>query len=904
MDSIDPARWRLINPLLDELLEADSAQRLAVLARIRADDPALAEEVAALLADLVAADQDQFLKGTVFAAPAGTLAGTLAGQVVGNYTLEYLLGEGGMGSVWLAHRSDGRYTGKAAVKFLNRAMFGRGGLERFTREGNLLARLSHPNIAHLIDAGIAAGQPYLVLEYVEGVAIDQWCDTHALDIKARVRLFLEVLAAVEHAHGRLILHRDLKPSNILVTRDGRVKLLDFGVAKLLQHDPDDPPVTQLAGRAFTPEYAAPEQVQGGEVSMATDVYALGVLLYGLLTGAHPTAEPGATPVERMRALVETEPRRPSESTTRTGPATAATRAGTPRQLQRALRGDLDNIIAKALRKVQTERYPTATALGEDLRRFLQDEPVAARPDAAGYRLRKFVRRHRLATGAATATLLALLLGVVGTTWQAYEARRQRDIAIHELTYAEAANEFMSLMLSEGAGAPFTTAQLLARASQSVDEQFADSPELRERLQLLIATQYSDTRDFAQAQAVLLRALASARADGADASLSAQINCHLAAVYDAIGKTDQARALYDAAAGTPARITRLDPTAAVTCLSGMAVFYRDQGDAPKAIGNAQAAMALLASPRPGQRSIVVDVRSILADAYAMVGRRAEAVAQYEIDLRDLAAMGRENTAGAMVIGVNRAVHLSRAGQAREAADAYRKLLASDTMAGRAANRTLEINYANVLAWLGRFPEATELLERARTAAVSAGNPRLVGFVQLVAANLGCSMGNIDTCATELAAARATLAPLFPSNHKNFATAEMIDARLSLARGDPAGARDHLLRSLRIYDASTEKDTARLRSLAMLARVEAQLGDRAALEHAAQAVTQAHEVSQGFAHTEWLGYALVAQGIAQQKLGSAAQARTAFEQGLLQLQGAMGDDAPPTREARQLLAELAR
>ena len=247
---------------------------------------------------------------------------TLAGRTIGAYTLERPLGAGGMGSVWLARRSDGRFEGVGRGQAAQSRAARRAAAPNASRaRASVLARLAHPNIARLLDAGVAAGgQPYLVLEHVDGEPIDRWCDARALGIDARVRLMLDVLAAVAHAHSNLVLHRDLKPSNILVTRDGQVKLLDFGIAKLLDDEALPAPATELtqhAGRAFTPDYAAPEQVQGGDVTTATDVYALGVLLYVLLGGVHPTAKPSDTPVERLRSVVETEPPRLSDAVART-----------------------------------------------------------------------------------------------------------------------------------------------------------------------------------------------------------------------------------------------------------------------------------------------------------------------------------------------------------------------------------------------------------------------------------------------------------------------------------------------------------------------------------------------------------------------------------------------------------
>ncbi|HSC05974.1 MAG TPA: serine/threonine-protein kinase, partial [Steroidobacteraceae bacterium] len=319
----DKARWEALSPLLDELLALEAPARAERVAQLRGADGAAADELTDLLAQYTTIERDGFLEGSLVRPVEES---TLQGQVVGSYTLERLLGQGGMGAVWLAQRSDGRYEAHVAIKLLNPALLGPGGIERFRREGRALGRLTHPNIARLIDAGVTqTGQPYLVLDYIEGETINRWCDRQSLEVTARVRLFLDVLAAVAHAHSKLILHRDLKPSNILVTAEGQVKLVDFGIAKLLDDRLEAAPnsaLTQLAGQAFTPDYAAPEQVQGGEVTSATDVYALGVLLYVLLTGQHPTVpDETTTPLDRLRAIVDTDPARPSAAT-RSGKTTS------------------------------------------------------------------------------------------------------------------------------------------------------------------------------------------------------------------------------------------------------------------------------------------------------------------------------------------------------------------------------------------------------------------------------------------------------------------------------------------------------------------------------------------------------------------------------------------------------
>jgi tetratricopeptide (TPR) repeat protein len=407
MSELNAERWHAVSPYLDEVLDVPADGRVEWLARFREQHPALAADLEALLDEQIAVRRERFLEQ-----PPPSLAQSLrAGHTVGAYTLVSPIGQGGMGVVWLAERSDGRFDRRAAVKFLNVALAGRAE-ERFTREGAILGRLVHPNIAQLVDAGVSAsGPPYLILEHVDGQPIDWYCEQRRLDLGARLRLFLEVLDAVAHAHANLIVHRDLKPSNVLVDRDGRVKLLDFGIAKLLEDESRGGPATKLTREgeaALTPEYAAPEQVTGAPVTTATDVYALGVVLYVLLTGEHPAGSAVRSPMELMKSIVETEARRPSEVVP-------------PGPRRRQIRGDLDTIVGKALKKDPATRYASVTALGDDLRRLLRHEPIGARPDTLVYRARTFVRRHRLAVAAAV-----LLVAVLSASL--YAVNRQRALA--------------------------------------------------------------------------------------------------------------------------------------------------------------------------------------------------------------------------------------------------------------------------------------------------------------------------------------------------------------------------------------------------------------------------------------------------------------------------------------------
>ena len=403
----------MLSPYLDRALEISPQERGAWLETLRSQDPSLANDLQALLQEHEALGDEEFLKTGAAERPRPA---PLAGTTVGAYTLAAPIGQGGMGTVWLARRSDGRFEGHAAVKFLNVALLGGAGEQRFKREGGILARLAHPNIAHLIDAGVAdSGQPYLILEYVRGKNIDAYCAEHALDVEARILLFLDVLGAVAHAHANLIVHRDIKPSNVLVTDDGQVKLLDFGIAKLLADETEPSAATALTGqgeRALTLAYAAPEQVTGSAVTTGTDVYALGVLLYQLLTGRHPAESVLKSPVDLMKAIVDTQPPRASDAVP---PAN---------KLRRALRGDVDTIVAKALKKNPAERYSSATALADDLRRFLNHQTISARPDTLAYRARKFIRRHRLPVAVTVLVVAGLSAGLYVANQQRIRAERR------------------------------------------------------------------------------------------------------------------------------------------------------------------------------------------------------------------------------------------------------------------------------------------------------------------------------------------------------------------------------------------------------------------------------------------------------------------------------------------------
>jgi eukaryotic-like serine/threonine-protein kinase len=341
----------------------------------------------------------------------GSFSTISAGERIGPYQLVRQLGSGGMAEVWLAQRADGAFKRNVALKLPVLARLREDLAQRFARERDILAALEHPNIARLYDAGISpGGLPYLSMEYVAGEPLTDWCDAHRLDVPGRLKLFLQVLDAVQYAHARRVLHRDIKPSNIMVTGSGQVRLLDFGVAKLLAEEEHETQLTQIYGQALTPEYASPELLLGNPVDAASDIYSLGVVLNELLAGSRPyRLRPGASRTVLEQAVVEARVHKPSTQLTEKA---ALARATTPDKLARNLRGDLDAIVLKALAKLPAERYPSALALAEDLQRYLHGEPVQARPNGLAYRLGKFVLRHRFGAAAVGAgvVLLAAMVG--------------------------------------------------------------------------------------------------------------------------------------------------------------------------------------------------------------------------------------------------------------------------------------------------------------------------------------------------------------------------------------------------------------------------------------------------------------------------------------------------------------
>ena len=517
---MDPDRWREVDRLFEAALEKSGEELRLWLAGA---DSGLRAEVEQLLA----ADRGarSFLEREVWrtgGGPAAGAAGDLPPSRFGAYEVLGVLGEGGMGRVYLAARADQQYQRKVAIKTLRANPLEprrEEMLARFELERQALAQLEHPNIARLYDAGRDdSGDPYLVLEHVDGAPIDAYCDQHLLGVEARLELFLEVCRAVEAAHRNLLVHRDLKPSNILVRKGGQPVLLDFGIAKLL--DPGrkgELLLTRPGSRPMTPGYASPEQVRGEPITTASDVYSLGVLLYELLAGRKPYPITSWQPHELERAICEIEPEKPSTAVFRQPPAggsglppalsaqeIARRRGSSPGELAFRLRGDLDCLLQKALRKEPQRRYESVEAFGRDLRAYLGGRPLAARPESRLYTLRKFAGRHRGATAAAAALAALLASFLAALAFQAREIRAERDQARQTLAFLIDVFEAADPARARGEDPP--AREILGGAAGRVERELAGQPGIQATLMDAVGQIYFGLGLYAEAESLFARSL--------------------------------------------------------------------------------------------------------------------------------------------------------------------------------------------------------------------------------------------------------------------------------------------------------------------------------------------------------------------------------------------------------------
>ena len=867
-------RWRRIEALFDEAAELPAGERAAFLASACGPDLAMRGEIESLLAaDEKAAD---FLgRPAVFAAAPAPPPTSLVGRRIGHYAVESRLGEGGMSTVYLAVRADDVYRQKVALKVLAYGADRSDLSARFRAERQILASLDHPGIGRLLDGGTTDdGRPYLVMEYIAGSPIDQYCDSHRLGIDARIDLFRQVCAAVQYAHQNLVVHRDIKPSNILVTADGVPRLLDFGIAKLLEGAqlPGAIESTTTGLRLMTPQYASPEQVEGGVITTATDVYSLGVLLYVLLTGQSPYRLATTNPDALQRAVVAQDPERPSTAAGRStseGSPRPSDRAGgagptqealsearglRPPQLRRKLQGDLDKIILMALRKEPGRRYASVAALSEDLRRHREQLPVTAQPDTLGYRVRKFVSRHRAGVAAA-AIVLALVLGLAATmTVQAVRLARQRDEIRAERDKALKLTGLLEQVFSgsdpsEALGETLTAREILDKGGARAMAELENQPETRAALALVIGR-----------------------------------------VYQRLGLKERAQPFLEQSVSLRQRLFGPSHLAVAESLLALALLDQDRGEFAAAEAGQRRALDILRAQLGSEDAKVADALNDLSATLIARAKYPEA----EAVLREALVVHRkthgnvhESVAGDLS---NLGSVLRKTGKLPEAESAHREALAIGRRVFGPVHPALARqinNLAVALVDLGRFEEAEVLAREAlgiTRKLYGAEHPDIA----LQLSNLGSILRNRGDYDGAIGAAREGLEmrrKLFGPDHEQVAMSLSNLGDLQEQRGDLAEARTLYEESLRIERKVLGPEHPRNAiNLAHLADLSLAAGDVGRAESLARESMEIRRKALGEGHADF-GTSLLTLGSVRLAAGAGEEAEELMRRGLEILEKAL-------------------
>lgn len=789
----------------------------------------------------------------------------LVGARLGAYRVVERIGLGGMGAVYRAERADDTYHQEVAIKVARRGHRAAELIERFRMEREILARLVHPNVAHILDGGVTAdGRPYLAMRYVQGRPITEYCDELRLTVRQRLELFRTVCDAVQFAHGKLVVHRDLKPSNILVTDEGRVMLLDFGIAKLLE--PDDlgaqEPPTRSDQRVLTPEFAAPEQLRGEVVGTAADVYGLGALLYRLLVGHPPHRISGRTEPELVRAICEEDPLPPSAVVTRPlsmrvpagGPReipaehVAALRGATARELRRALKGDLDHIVLMAMRREPDRRYTSAGQLGEDVERFLRGLPVIAERDTLGYRARRFVGRHRASVAAAMVTASLLVGASVVAARQATEAANERDKAERVVDLMADLFRTSNPRLVPG-GDTLRVADFLSLGEQDV-EALGDQPDVQARMWYVLGRMHAARSRYDRAEELFRRAAAiQTRGDGASDRRAAAATLRELAVlrYYREGRAalpdlraslerstqvlgprhpDVALAMEDLAAALdekPEERARLyaaarairgplstddyESRAGVANRDGIAAF--GAGDLARARTLFSEADRLLDEGFPEGHPFRITVASNLASTLTRLARweDAEAIYRRNLELATRVVGPRSAEVAGIVEGLGAV--LASAGKLREAEAAFRQALAAYTELlgeehGRVANN--ERNVGRALALQDRPEEAWPWLEQAAERYRRLEGPSSAAAATIVGQSSGLllALGRPEEALARARIAARLLEPTDTARTAAWANARVWLGDAQLGNGDAAGAELRFANALRFRERTLPPD----------------------------------------------------------------------------------------------------
>ena len=888
----DQANWARLKPYLDELFELEPEQRLQWLGKLETTSPQLASELQELLKEHAALDAAGFL-GT---SPADWIRNeSLLGRQIGAYRIEQMLSHGGMGEVWRASRVDGRFESRCAIKFLKLNFASPESRARFQREGRLLGRLEHANIARLLDAGETEDQqPYLVIEYVDGQRIDHYCEANQLDVLARVRLFVQAVAAIEFAHANLVVHRDLKPDNLFVTRDGVVKLLDFGIAKLVATDEvEETVLTRMNVTPLTPQYAAPEQFQGAVPSTATDIYQLGMLLFVLLTGEHPFKH-ARTHAEHMQAALE-------------GVATRASQVVKGSRRHRLLRGDLDSILAKALRRDPVDRYATAAALREDLQRFLDGEPVAARRGAAIYTMRKFLLRHRAATAIAGIAIIGLCAAATFSILEAEETARQRDEAQMAARRADAQATFLSLMMSQigESGRPIELHQVLARGMEILEARYGNDPAFMIDELIRIADRYGELGENQRVREVLAKAEAIARLQSNSLFLS-RVQC--AAVETDLERGDLPAAIQRHEEGMRALANATGATflEQVDCRRAAARLHEAQGQADTGIKDLEFTVATLESNGATADRRYVPMLAHLGLAYGYAGdvkrsfdAQHKARVMYEQN-------GFKGTLSWVLLLHNEAATLEKVGEFRDAFVLQSEVMRFDQTHGldgcppHPATRT---QFARLLARLGHNSEAEQWYARAYECAARIGDVEAQKFAILGRAHALLALGKFPESDAELNAFEALNGSKQTLNMRTSVRSKIVRSYWLAERGNLAAARElsapllELTGNPKLGLALSHDDVLLLRS-----RLSLPDDPAAAIHYAEEALQVAESRARNVEDSAEVGEAALVLAQATFASGDYTRAREAATRAVRVLDATLATDHTLTVTARALVEKI--
>jgi len=794
--------------LFDRLLTLPPDERAHELAALASARPQLHAQVVSLLEADLAAEAKRFLTSNALLDDA-IATGLGSGVRLGPYRLERQLGMGGMGEVWLARRDDGRYEGVVALKVLRAHMAQSSARERFVREGKILGQLSHPNIARLLDAGTTSvGVLYLVLEYVEGVQIDSWCDQQSLDIPGRLALFMQICEAVAHAHARLVIHRDLKPGNILVTARGDVKLLDFGIAKLLEGDGtgSETELTRLSGRALTPDFAAPEQILGLPVTTATDVYSLGALLYLMLVGCLPYDRARLTARELEQDVLERSPPTLAKAIgegDRAATAAACRRTTLPR-LQHALAGDLDTIVNKALRLEPERRYGTVEQLAADIGRHLSGLPVTAARDTWMYRSRKFLARHRVGAVISSVAALSAVAIVIAMYLQMQQTARERARAEHVSSFLVQLFELSDPY--KGRGNEITARELLDIGARQVATSLSDQPETRAELMGTMGRVYNRLGLHDKSIPMLEQALDQFTAlhGGSDPEVAAMTN-ELGVALWSRGELQAAQERLESALRMRRKQPGPDSVEVAETLTDLGRVAFDQGLHDKAEGYFRESLRIYSRQGLEGTSPAAHVMHELANLYSHVGRYRESTELLQNALRiDRQALGEDHPRVIMELH-SLAYDLQMQGQFAAAEPLFiqsnEKIRA---VLGPEHPYTIGMlsNYARFLRRKGELDKAEPLFRQVlefniRTLGADHAD---VGTAQINLAILLHDAGRLDEAEALFRAALLTYSKALPPDHSSFTAALAGLGRVLVDRNETAEALPLLQRAVEIGSAS--------------------------------------------------------------------------------------------------------